>query len=1147
MNRHSAVISLIITIFMFHPAKAQIRLNLRAATFKQMIASIEAQSNYTFFYDSTYEAMAKPITAHIAHTDINGALQICLKNQPFTYGINGLFIIIQPKSKAALGTQPKYMGLPYKTISGQVFDTTGNPISGVSISQPNTEATIVTNEQGIFQLQGVLPLRVIISHVGYISQAVVIADSMNNWVYLKEENKSLEPIAVYSSGYQKIAPEQATGAYDYIENSLLDRSVTTDVLSKLDGIASGVLFNPVIGSNNNASITIGGRSTIFSNPNPLIVLDNFPFSGNIYDINPNDIESITVLKDAAAASIWGVQAGNGVIVITSKHGQLNRKPKVSFNTSLTVGGKPNLWAIPQVNSNDYINLQEYLYNQGYFDFYLQLQPYWKETPVVDLLDSVTRGLVNMDYAQGKINQFRNLDGRYQQSKYLYRASLNQQYALNVQGGTRNDAYFASIGYDNNTLNAVGSGYTRYTGNVLNTLHLAHDKVWVTVNVTGTASRATEMAYPYSPNYPYEQIADAKGNALPVYPQYRVAYTDTVGEGLLHNWGFYPLNERHGGYSNQTNNAKFDLSIKYKIIPGLSITAMGEYQTGASDKNWNYGANSYYVRSLQNLYSVINYVGQTVSSPIPAGGIDRYFDSTYNISYGRLQLDFNKVWGPHRLDMLAGTEANEDNAYWANNQDYGVGTGDNNVNYTINYPMLTGGDAPIPSVAGYTNTTTRYRSFYGNASYGYREKYHITVSARRDEANIFGADANHRGVPLGSVGVMWDLDKEQFYPAYLPHVRLQLTDGYNGNTFNSLTAYTTGEVSGDIGNGVFGLPYSQINNAPNPNLTWEKVHIYNLGTEISSRNNRIIASLDLFVKYGLDLIGNTPTAPQTGATQFTGNNASTATKGVDLTLHTVNLKGKLSWTTDFLWSYAKDIVTNFKEQQQLLALNIFANYTDPLHGYPYEAVFSFPFRGLDSAGNPIGMLNGKPSENYVSILNSTNTNNLPYNGTYIPTVFGAIRNTIVYKHWELSANIKFKLGYSFRRGGLNYQNLFAGGYTNQPEYDKRWQKPGDERFTNVPSMVYPDNGSRDEFYNLSSILVDKADQVRWQDIRLSYTMAPKNQKKFPFASLQIYSYINNIGILWRANKDHIDPDTMSFGEYGLPVTMSFSVGIRCSLK
>jgi TonB-linked SusC/RagA family outer membrane protein len=1145
MNRHYTVFFVIIAVLASLPARSQIHVHLKNASFQQMVQDIQAQSDYTFFYDSLDIVLAKPITLSVDNMDIRVVLQLCFRNQPLSYRIDSLFIFVQPKSGNANPHQDARLG--QSTLWGQVLDSSGAPIAGATIALPDKTIIAATNEKGMFQMRGQPSMNVLISHIGYISQEVDLRDSANNHIYLKPDDRSLEPIVVYSTGYQKILPEQSTGAYDYIDHNLLDRSVSTDVLSKLDGIASGVLFNPVVGSNNNAAITIGGRSTIFSNPNPLIVLDDFPFSGNIYDINPNDIESITILKDAAAASIWGVQAGNGVIVITSKHGQLNRKAKVSFNTSFTVGGRPNLWAIPQVNANDFVNLQEYLYNQGYFEVYLQLQPYWKESPVVDLLDSASRGLVKMSYAQAQINQLRNLDVRYQQSKYLYRPSLNQQYALNVQGGTRHDAYFASLGYDNNIQNAVGSSYTRFTGNVLNTLHLAHDKLLITTNVTGTASRATEMAYPYIPNYPFEQIADAKGNALPVYPQYRVAYTDTVGEGLLRPWGFYPLEERNGGYSNQTNNAKFDLSIKYKILPYLSITAMGEYQTGASDKNWNYGANSYYVRSLINLYSVVDYVNKTVSSPVPSGGVDQYFDSTYNISNGRLQLDFGKRWRAHRLDMLAGMEANENNAYWANNQDYGVGTGDNNVNFNINYPMLTGGSAPIPTLASFTNTTARYRSFYGNVSYGFKDRYHITASARHDEANIFGADANHRGVPLGSVGLSWDLDKEKFYPTTLPLVRIRLTDGYNGNTFNALTAYTTSQIYEFYGIGLFGSPYAVLNNPPDPDLTWEKVHIYNLGTEISSRNERVRATLDMFLKYGLDLIGNEPTAPQTGNTQFTGNNSSTRTKGADMTIHTVNLKGRLSWSTDFLWSYAKDIVTNFKEQQQLLALTIFANYTQPLHGYPYEAVFSFPFHGLDSAGNPMGVLNGKRSENYSSIINSTNNSNLQYNGSYIPTSFGAIRNTFTYKHWELSANITFKLGYVFRRDGLNYGRLFAGGYIWQPDYDKRWQQPGDERFTTVPSQIYPDNGSRDDFYSLSSILVDKADQIRWQDIRLSYTMTPKNTRRYPFSSFQIYSYVNNVGILWRANKDHIDPDTMSLGEYGLPVTTSYSLGVRCSLK
>jgi hypothetical protein len=217
------------------------------------------------------------------------------------------------------------------------------------------------------------------------------------------------------------------------------------------------------------------------------------------------------------------------------------------------------------------------------------------------------------------------------------------------------------------------------------------------------------------------------------------------------------------------------------------------------------------------------------------------------------------------------------------------------------------------------------------------------------------------------------------------------------------------------------------------------------------------------------------------------------------------------------------------------------------GKPLYALFSYNWAGLDPKnGNPQGYLNGKVSEDYTGIINNYNPDSLVYNGSARPTVYGSLRNTFSYKGFSLSIMLMYKLGYNFRRPsiGLNYTDDIST-YMNA-DYEKRWQKPGDERKTNVPSLMYPSNSSRQRFYQYSSILVSKGDHIRLQDVKLSYDFGHLTGRGRFLSHAEIYLYANNLGIIWRSNKFGIDPDNYGWWAlHRLPDPFSFSVGFKCS--
>jgi hypothetical protein len=217
---------------------------------------------------------------------------------------------------------------------------------------------------------------------------------------------------------------------------------------------------------------------------------------------------------------------------------------------------------------------------------------------------------------------------------------------------------------------------------------------------------------------------------------------------------------------------------------------------------------------------------------------------------------------------------------------------------------------------------------------------------------------------------------------------------------------------------------------------------------------------------------------------------------------------------------------------------------PVKGKPLYGVYSYRWGGLDSNGNPQGYLDDTLSTNYTRILNSSSFGNLVFHGSLRPVWFGSVRNTISWKGFSLSANVTFKLKYFFRRSSVNlsYLKNISGMYVHE-DYEKRWQKAGDENTTSIPSLVY-NNANRNSFYQGSSVLIEKGDHIRLQDISLQYTFSKQAMTKLPFGQVQLYMYANNLGILWRANDQNIDPDFIDNGvQLAIPNPKTISLGVR----
>jgi TonB-linked SusC/RagA family outer membrane protein len=1053
-------------------------------------------------------------------------------------------------------------------------------VEGATISLHHQNETAYTGASGIFSFTlSSFADEITISHVGFISKTINIYKNTSSplIIVLQDTAVKLEEVVV-NTGYQSLPKERATGSFVQIDNKLLNRRVSTNILDRLEGVTSGLIFNAgnlANGTrmpNEKLGISIRGRSTLDANisADPLIVLDNFPYEGDINNINPNDIESITVLKDAAAASIWGSRAGNGVIVITTKKGHFNQELKVELNSNITFTGKPDLFYSPNfLNSPDFIDAEKFLFSQGYFDDDLLNPSAPPVSPVVEILNQERMGQISGSQATSQLNALKQIDVRNDFSKYVYRKGLQLQNSVSIQGGSDKSATSLSLGYDDNDDNLIRNGYNRFTLNFQNTykpLKKLELSAGVLYTESNTENNTTGNAFGYlstggkygSAVYPYARLSDDKGNPVSIVKDYRQPVIDSfIRIGFL-NWRYNPLYEINAA-DNTSKISSMILrgAVKYTFSKQLNIQVQYQNEKEQIVNRNYYNPDTYHARNLVNKYAELDPATGIFTYPLPQGGILMLGSNALNSFNLRSQLNYNQAIGiRHVINALAGAEVRQVKNTGYQRTSYGyddkLGTAISNLDFNSAFPLAPSGYAVIPPVQGdIYGTTNRFISYYANASYAYNNKYILTVSGRKDGANIFGVNTNDKITPLWSAGIGWDISKESFYHiSWLSFLKTRITYGYSGNVYNA-SAYLTANYSSSS---TTGAQLARITSPPNPDLRWEKIKNINIGVDFALLKSRINGTLEYYQKEGIDLIENAPLAPSTGFSSFKGNAAGTLTKGIDFSLNSTNLNGALRWNTSLLFSFLKDKVTRFDETY--IPANLVGNNSPAtveatgllaVPGKPLYGIYSYRWGGLDPlTGDPLGFVNGKLSKDYLNIIQNTPLDSLVFSGSSRPTIFGALRNTFSWRSLSLSFNITYKLGYYFRQSStsLNYEDVILGSFANR-DYSNRWQQPGDEKSTNVPSVVYPGDPNRNSFYHGSEILVQKGDHIRLQDIRISYDFDKGKWQKMPFTHFQLYVYANNPGILWRANKIGIDPDYIDNGSFGriYPNPKSFSVGLN----
>ncbi|KEO71713.1 hypothetical protein EL17_23215 [Anditalea andensis] len=1042
------------------------------------------------------------------------------------------------------------------TVNGRVLSSENeSPIPGVAVMLNPNQGTITDNE-GYFALhldEGQYLLYISAMGFGKREIGVTVPVEEPLMVYLRPDEMQLGEVEVISTGYQTLSKERATGSFVHIDQALLNRRISTNLLERLEDITPGLVFNRIGPASDR--ISIRGRNSIYSNSQPLIVIDNFPYDGPLENINPNDVESVTVLRDAAAASIWGAKAGNGVIVITTKKG-IKGAPQITVNSNVTMGQRPDPFYRPLMSTTEFLEMERHLFETGFYAPTENSPSRLPLTPAVEIMILERDNLISSDQASAQLAQLGQLDVRNDMRDYLHRESILQQHSFGIRGGSSSHNYSLSAGYDKNIENLRENSFERISIQANQNFLALNDKLNIGTginfirtnrNMGNPGPDAFRMSTVSLRPYPYAQWRDGQGINLPVVSDIRDSFKREAEAAGLLPWNLYPLNEiQQIENTTSANDLRLNVNMSYQFHPNIKAEVLYQYwNNNTLNKDFS-SAESYFTRNLVNQLTQLDGNGQ-LSYPIPVGGILDLANRSASSYNWRGQLNYSNSWKEgHELTSMGGYEIRSLNSTRYSNRYYGYDplTGANNpVDFVNLYPQFSNPAAriQIPFNTSSTGQIDNFVSYYSNISYTYRHRYTLTGSARRDASNLFGVETNQKWVPLWSMGLGWILSEESFYP-WTSYARFRGTYGENGNVDKSVSALTTARI---FGTGRFtGLREATLMTAANPELRWERIKILNLALDFENASGRFSGSFEFYTKNGTDLIGDRPFAPSTGLSNYRGNFANTSTKGFDFQIGSQNLTGRFHWRTDILLSHVNEKVLDYEVEGtafQYLSQGSGAGSTviiTPMAGKPLFAVYSLPWAGLDpDTGAPLGYLDGEISSDYGAILGAARPQSIQYHGPSRPTVFGAVRNTFGYGPLTLSFNISYRFGYYYRRESVRYENVLTGLLAHG-DYSERWRQPGDEQFTQIPAT--PENRSiqRDNFHAFSESLVEKGDHVRFQDINIAYLLDKKSWTPLPFNSMEIYGYVNNIGMIWKASDDPLDPDFRS-----MKPLRSFTLGAR----
>jgi TonB-linked SusC/RagA family outer membrane protein len=1111
-------------------------MELSNQTLIEVFEEIRNNSEFSFVYDMDDVEGIMNVNVSEQDATVEEILNSCLEDTNLTYEVIDKVVIVKQKPYVA----PKSEQQEKKSIKGKVTDNEGVGLPGVSVVVKGTSVGVATDIDGNYSIEIENENAVLVfSFVGMTPQEIAYKGQFVQNVTLTVDSEQMAEVVV--TGYQTISKERASGSFEKVSAEALEDRATLNIIDKLEGQTSGVLFE-------NGAITIRGISSMNASTKPLIVLDGFPIENNsggssndfLESINPNDVESMTILKDAAAASIWGARASNGVIVITSKKGKGKGKTNIEFSSTLSITPEPDLYSLRRASTASFLELEQHFADFGYKELpspWAVSRPAFNEG--LDTFLKYNDGQMTEAEKDAIINRLKGIDVRDEYADLFLRKAVRQQYHLSVNGATEKSNYYASLSYDDNNAYMKGIDSDRIVSNLRLQTKLS-DRVSFNAAISATIRNNEGNGAPaLSSLASYQSILDENGNYIA--QPYGYAQDGKENHAAMNNLPYdwtYNAYQEFENKDNSTQNVdlRMQAGLNVKLLKGLDFEGRYQYEWGNQKVQDLYNENTYYVRNSVNMRAHIGTDGKMVY-PIPMGQI-RSDANAYTKSFTtRAQLNFNRSFkdGKHQVYAIGGVEFRQTEYEKNNMTKYGydpVSLQYKKVNYDTEYPRaFSYWTSKLSDNTSFAFEKNRYASYYGNAGYTLDEKYTLTGSVRLDDSNLFGASKEYRNVPLWSVGTNWQIHKEDFMNLdFINRLTLRATYGTGGNIDKSTSPYLTAAVTSDWQTQ---HQFAYIQNPKNPNLRWEKTATTNIGVDYAIWNNRISGSIEYYNRQSTDLLGNVSLNSIYGFDMAKMNFAEMSNKGIDFSVNVGILNKDLKWNAIANFSYNKNNVEKVELADESVNGAIsYGGSGQARVGKPLHHIYSYRWAGLSSEGLPqVYNENGEVIDHNTPI---EEVEALKYEGTTTPKYYGSFQNVLSYKGLRLSMLITYKLGHKFRTPTINYASLKNAYALNtvHEHFDKRWMQAGDENRTDIPVLPEDPNLVRGYWgtYTLNgSHRVESASHIRFNDVVLSYDLPKSWFKSVGIQSLNIGAQVRNLGVI-TFNDEDIDPEYI-IGESG----------------
>ena len=1096
----------------------RVTIHLEQVKIQEVFKEINKQTGLDFVYSAMQLNEIGMVSLDVKDVTVEVALKKLFEGKPFTCKFEMKSIIIRKVETVTAGKTSR-------TIRGVITDKSNEPLPGVTVLLKGTSVGTASNTKGEFVLEVTGSVdSLVVTFVGMKTQYVKLLPDKDSYrIRMEYDVEEMQEVVV--TGYQTINRKRSTGAITSVNADKIMRPGVLSIDQMLEGQIPDMMFMSNSGEVGVVpKIRIRGTSTLIGNREPLWVVDGIVLQdpvnispeelnnpdyvnriGNaIAGLNPQDIERLDILKDAAATALYGAKAANGVIVITTKKGHIG-KPIISYNMNVSYKRRPRYTdrQIDLMNSKERMEFSKDLVDSGYtFPGGMNMVGY------EGLINQLYRGALTYDEFTKQVQYLECLNTDW--FDLLTEDAFSHQHTVSISGGTETVRYYSSVGYAKDNDVIKGNNNERYTV-ALNLNADLSPRISTSLGINGNV---TSREYSQDEIAPLDYAYNTS-RTIPAFDENGDYYYYQNSGGTANSFRYNILNElENSSYDQEGSSISFNMTLNVKFTNYLNASVVGSYSTSNTDIEGWWGEKSHHVALLrQSEYGDAPAKGDDSESALPFGG-ELTTNSTRNRNYMlRVQLNLDKYFGQdkHNVNASVGYEVSS-TKYKGNSSTMRGYYKDRGKQFSIttlnDYPAFKAWleANAYPTIS---DNLTNLLSAYATVSYSYQSFFTLNGNVRFDGSNKFGDQSNDKLLP---------------------------TDPLYNELVSELSVY------------------------PNPNLKWEKTSSFNGGLTFSLFKRRLQMETSVYYKRTKDAFLTKQISTVNGLEEYVVNSGDVKNSGYSIAATIIPVE-----TRDFNWILATSFSNVFNKMETLpgaeqFELNNFLNGTALVKGKPVGTFYSYKFVGLNPTnGYPIFDDMQERQEELEGLTKyDVYTRVLKATGNREPTMSGSINNTLRYKNWRLNMNLAYSLGSKVRLFKLFDSNTFLPENNVRREFVKRWRKTGDEKNTVIPApncylTHYSSSGEKLptiannslDMYNYSDIRVVSGNYLKCSTMSLTYEFPMEKLERIKLSRLALNLSATNLFTICSNKLKGQAPQQSGFAEIQLTDRPTYTVGVSVS--